>query len=136
MTHTERKLTAGDLEAVFLPGRGMLGVSLRLRGEEFLRRLENLDAAAAKGSTVGIPFLYPWANRLAVPCFRVAGRDVALDPSSPLLHRDDRGLLIHGVKWALLRGRSSRLSPTVSPPGWVGRTRSYWQFFRSATKSS
>jgi len=102
MTHTESKLTAGDLEAVFLPGRGMLGVSLRLRGEEFLRRLENLDAAAAKGSTAGIPFLYPWANRLAVPCFRVAGRDVALDPSSPLLHCDDRGLLIHGVKWALL----------------------------------
>jgi len=102
MNHTESKLTAGDLEAVFLPGRGMLGVSLRLRGEEFLRRLENLDAAAAKGSTAGIPFLYPWANRLAVPCFRVAGRDVALDPSSPLLHCDDRGLLIHGVKWALL----------------------------------
>jgi aldose 1-epimerase len=102
MNHTESKLTAGDLEAVFLPDRGMLGVSLRLRGEEFLRRLENLDAAAAKGSTAGIPFLYPWANRLAVPCFRVAGRDVALDPSSPLLHCDDRGLLIHGVKWALL----------------------------------
>ena len=102
MNHTESKMTAGDLEAVFLPGRGMLGVSLRLRGEEFLRRLENLDAAAVKGSTAGIPFLYPWANRLAAPRFRVAGRDVALDPSSPLLHCDDRGLLIHGVKWALL----------------------------------
>jgi len=95
-------MTAGDLEAVFLPNRGMLGVSLRLRGTELLRRLENLDAAAAKGSTAGIPLLYPWANRLAVPRFRVAGRDVALDPSSPLLHCDDRGLLIHGVKWALL----------------------------------
>jgi len=102
MNHTESKMNAGDLEAVFLPDRGMLGVSLRLRGTEFLRRLENLDAAAAKGSTAGIPLLYPWANRLAVPRFRVAGRDVALDPSSPLLHCDDRGLLIHGVKWALL----------------------------------
>jgi aldose 1-epimerase len=102
MNHTESKMNAGDLEAVFLPDRGMLGVSLRLRGTEFLRRLENLDAAAAKGSTAGIPLLYPWANRLAVPRFRVAGRDVALDPSLPLLHCDDRGLLIHGVKWALL----------------------------------
>ena len=102
MNNTESKMTAGDLEAVFLPDRGMLGVSLRLRGTEFLRRLENLDAAAAKGSTAGIPLLYPWANRLAVPCFRVADRDVALDPSSPLLPCDDRGLLIHGVKWALL----------------------------------
>jgi len=102
MSHAESKLTAGDLEAVFLPDRGMLAVSLRLRGEEFLRRLENLDAAAAKGSTAGIPFLYPWANRLAVPRFRVAGRDVALDPSSPLLHCDDHGFLIPRVKWALL----------------------------------
>jgi len=59
MNNTESKMTAGDLEAVFLPGRGMLGVSLRLRGEEFLRRLENLEAAAAKGSTAGIPLLYP-----------------------------------------------------------------------------
>jgi aldose 1-epimerase len=102
MNRAESKLVAGDLEAVFMPGSGMLGVSLRLRGEEFLRRLENLDAAAAKGSTAGIPFLYPWANRLAVPRFRVAGRDIALDPSSPLLHSDEHGLLIHGVRWALL----------------------------------
>ncbi len=102
MNHAESKLAAGDLQAVFLPGCGMIGVSLRLHGEEFLRRLENLDAAAAKGSTAGIPLLYPWANRLSVPRFRVAGRDVALDSSSPLLHCDDRGLLIHGVKWASL----------------------------------
>ncbi|HQE82776.1 MAG TPA: aldose 1-epimerase [Candidatus Hydrogenedentes bacterium] len=102
MTVTEYKLAAGLLEAVFLPGRGMLGVSLRHRGEELLRRLENLEAAAAKGSTAGIPLLYPWANRLAVPRYRAAGREVTLDPSSPLLHLDDQGLLIHGVRWALL----------------------------------
>ena len=29
MDTAEHKLTAGELEAVFLPGRGMLGVSLR-----------------------------------------------------------------------------------------------------------
>ena len=99
---TESKLIAGELEAVFLPGRGMLGVSLRHRGEELLRRLEDLEAAAAKGSTAGIPLLYPWANRLAVPRYRAAGREVTLDPSSPLLRPDERGLLIHGVRWSLL----------------------------------
>jgi aldose 1-epimerase len=102
MTGSEAKLVAGELEAVFLPGRGMLGVSLRHRGEELLRRLENLDAAAAKGSTAGIPLLYPWANRLSGTRFRAAGRDVALDPSSPLLHCDEHGLPIHGVRWSLL----------------------------------
>ena len=102
MSGTENKLVAGELEAVFLPGRGMLGVSFRHRGEELLRRLENLEAAAANGSTAGIPLLYPWANRLASPRYRVGGQDVTLDPSSPLLHRDEHGLSIHGVKWTLL----------------------------------
>jgi aldose 1-epimerase len=102
MTGSESKLVAGELEAVFLPGRGMLGISLRHRGEELLRRLENLDAAAAKGSTAGIPLLYPWANRLSGTRFHAAGRDVALDPLSPLLHCDEHGLPIHGVRWALL----------------------------------
>jgi aldose 1-epimerase len=51
-------LMAGDLEAVFLPSHGMLGASLRHRGVEILRRVENRETAAAKGSTAGIPFLY------------------------------------------------------------------------------
>ena len=42
-------LASGDLAAVFLPGRGMLGASLRHRGVEILRRVEDLEAAAAKG---------------------------------------------------------------------------------------
>ena len=73
---TARTLLAGDLEAVFLPAHGMLGASLRHRGEEILRRVEDLEAAAAKGSTAGIPLLPPWANRLAEPRYSVAGHDV------------------------------------------------------------
>ena len=95
-------LIAGDLEAVFLPGHGMLGASLRHRGLEMLRRVEDLDAAAANGSTAGIPFLHPWANRLAAIRYRAAGRDLNLDPSSPLLHLDAHGLPMHGVPWSLL----------------------------------
>jgi aldose 1-epimerase len=96
------RLAAGDLEAVFLPGRGMLGVSLTHHGTEILRRIEDLDAAAAKGSTAGIPLLHPWANRLDGLRYRAAGREVVLDPSSPLLHCDDHGLPMHGVPWARL----------------------------------
>jgi galactose mutarotase-like enzyme len=97
-----RTLVAGDLEAVFLPGYGMLGASLRHRNVEILRRIEDLAAAAARGSTAGIPLLHPWANRLAGSQYRVAGRDVNLDPSSPLLHLDEHGLPMHGVPWSLL----------------------------------
>jgi aldose 1-epimerase len=95
-------IVAGDLEAVFLPGCGMLGVSLRHQGIELLRRLEGLAAAAAKGSTAGIPLLHPWANRLASTRYSAAGREITLDPASPLLHVDENGLPIHGVPWAKL----------------------------------
>src|SRR5215468_5569832 len=97
-----RTIVAGNLEAVFLPRHGMLGASLRHQNVELLRRIEDLEAAAAKGSTAGIPLLYPWANRLSGFQYSVAGRDVVLDDSSPLLHLDDRGLPMHGVPWALL----------------------------------
>ena len=95
-------LVAGDLEAVFLPGRGMLCASFRHRGIEMLRRVEDLAAAAAKGSTAGIPLLHPWANRLAGLSYCAAGREVDLDASSPLLHLDAHGLPMHGVPWSLL----------------------------------
>src|SRR5438128_248739 len=99
---TARTLVAGDLEAVFLPDHGMLGASLRHRGVEILRRIEDLGAAAARGSSAGIPLLYPWANRLAEPRYRVLGQEVVLDKSSPLLHFDEHGLPMHGVPWPLL----------------------------------
>jgi aldose 1-epimerase len=97
-----RKLVAGDLEAIFLPGLGMLGASLRHRGVELLRRVDGLEDAAARGATAGIPLLHPWANRLAGPRYHAAGREVSLDPSSPLLHRDEHDLPIHGVPWSCL----------------------------------
>lgn len=100
---TARALRAGDLEAIFLPAHGMLGASLRHKGVEILGRVEDLQAAAAKGSSVGIPLLHPWANRLAEPRYRVLGREVPLDVSSPLLHFDEHGLPMHGVPWSVLR---------------------------------
>ena len=97
-----RTLVAGDLQAVLLPDHGMLVASLRYKGVEILRRVEDLKAAAARGSSAGIPLLYPWANRLAEPRYRVLGREVVLDISSPLLHFDEHRLPMHGVPWPLL----------------------------------
>ncbi len=109
-----RTLVAGDLAAVFLPAHGMLGASLTHRGVELLRRVDDLDVAAAAGTTAGIPLLYPWANRLDGERYRAAGRDVVLARSSPLVHRDMHGLPIHGVPW-------SRLAWTVieARPNWI-----------------
>jgi aldose 1-epimerase len=96
------RLAAGDLDALLLPDRGMLGASLRHQGEELLRRIDDLAAAAAKGSSTGIPLLHPWANRLAGPAYEAAGRRVTLDPASRLLHLDGNRLPMHGVGWAQL----------------------------------
>jgi aldose 1-epimerase len=96
---TAISLAAGDLEAVFLPGHGMLGISLTYRGAEILRRVDDLKAAAATGAVAGLPFLYPWANRLAGFRYDAAGRNVVLNPASPLLYFDTNGLPMHGVPW-------------------------------------
>ena len=95
-------LESSNLRAVFWPDAGMLGASLRYRGEELLRRIEDLDTARQKGSTAGIPLLYPWANRLAALRYVAAGKDVVLDTKSPVLHFDDHGLPMHGVPWGQL----------------------------------
>ena len=90
-------LTGADLEAAFVPEAGMVGCSLRHRGEELLGQREGLRAYAAHGGTMGIPLLHPWANRVARTRFEVAGREVALDAASPRVQLDPKGLPIHGL---------------------------------------
>lgn len=100
--HPAYRLTAGDLAATFLPGLGMLCASLTHRGEEMLGRGEDFDKYVQQGSTMGIPFLYPWANRLDGFRYAAAGKSVELDKSSPQLHLDGNGLPMHGVPGAKL----------------------------------
>jgi aldose 1-epimerase len=69
---------------------------------QVLRRISDLQTAAAKGSTAGIPLLHPWANRLDGLRYRAAGREVQLDASWPMLHLDVHGLPMHGVPWSRL----------------------------------
>jgi len=123
-------LASGELRATILPGYGMLVASLNWRGIELLRRIDDLESAMARGSTAGIPLLYPWANRLDGLRYNAAGRDVVLDPKSPLLHFDGNGLPIHGVPWALLAWQvmeSTSLSITASLD-WCGDLLSVFPF--------
>src|SRR5262245_5424907 len=87
----------GDLVARFATHVGMVGCSLRHRGEELLGLGGGLDAYVAEGKVFGIPLLYPWANRLADWSYSAAGQHVALDRDSPLLHGDEHCLPIHGA---------------------------------------
>src|SRR5262249_39145419 len=83
-----------ELEARFAAGAGMVGCSLRHRGDELLGLLGGLDAYVERGKTFGIPFLYPWANRLGAWGYEVAGRTVTLDPDAGVVRSDPHGLPI------------------------------------------
>ena len=76
----------------------MVCASLRHRGGELLCVRKGLEAYATSGSTMGVPLLYPWANRIARRRFEVLGRTVDLD-RAPHRFRDDAetGLPMHGA---------------------------------------
>lgn len=111
--HRVHTLAAGELVAAFRPEHGMLGISLKHRGEEILRLLDDLDEAAATGRSVGIPLLHPWANRLDGPRYAAAGKSVTLDPESPWLMRDWNQVIVHGVPWSKLEWRMIEGTDTV-----------------------
>jgi galactose mutarotase-like enzyme len=103
---------AAALEAAFVPSAGMLCCSLRHRGEELLAQNAGVDAYVQKGKTMGIPLLYPWANRLAAFDYTVGGRTVLVPHDEGLVHTDANGLPIHGViggrqAWELTGGVDS-----------------------------
>lgn len=68
-------LRAGPLEADVVPEAGMLVASLRHSGDELLGQRSGLEDWIAKGSTMGVPLLYPWVNRVANDRFGVGKRD-------------------------------------------------------------
>ena len=86
-----------DLHAVFVPAAGMVGASLRHRGDELLGQRGGVEAYAQKGSTMGIPLLHPWANRLDGMTYTAAGRTVTLRPDQAGLRLEEHGLPIHGL---------------------------------------
>src|ERR1700761_8719323 len=87
----------GGLVAVFVPEAGVIAGTRPPRGEELLGQRNGLRAYVDHYSTMGIPFLHPWANRLGAARFELAGREVDLDLPALPLKRDDAGLPIHGL---------------------------------------
>lgn len=100
-------LAAGPLEAEFAPRLGMAGVSLRHRGDELLDRQAGLRAYAHTGAVMGVPLLYPWANRLAGHDYTLDGHRVELPPGPPLIHCEEHALPIHGLLHATTHWRTT-----------------------------
>ena len=96
---------SSSLIATFVPAAGMIGTSLADDGVEFLGQRRGLDAYVTAGKTMGIPILYPWANRLSASEYDVNGTAVSLTAGTGGVRNDAHGVPIHGVLAAY--------------PGWV-----------------
>jgi galactose mutarotase-like enzyme len=92
----------------------MIGAALEHRGEELLGQRNGLPAYEAKGSTMGIPLLYPWANRLSGFLYDTAGKIVTIDPDSPLVRLDPNHLPIHGLLAANPHWQATQSDGTLS----------------------
>lgn len=120
MIRTMLTLRAGPLEADVVPECGMVVASLRAGGRELLGLRGGLKAYRERGSTFGVPLLYPFANRLSqVRCARIDASAARRDPS---------GLPIHGLPaargaWEVLERAPDRVraaldwdDPAFAPP--------------------
>ena len=102
-----------EIEVTFVPSAGMVACSLRHRGDELLGQRGGLSAYVERRSTMGIPLLHLWANRLSEFRFELAGREVDLERASTKL--DPNGLPIHGLLaadrgWEVLKADPAALS--------------------------
>ena len=80
---------------------------------------------------MGIPLLYPWANRLGHRGYEAAGRDVTLPDPDGRYPLDPDGLPIHGALPGDLVWEASPSSrvPTASTRAWPGTRRALLELF-------
>lgn len=88
---------SSSLTATYVPDAGMIATSLSDDGVELLGQRRGLEAYLSAGKTMGIPLLYPWANRLSAKTYEVAGEAVTLAPDAYGVRPDNNGLPIHGL---------------------------------------
>ena len=109
---------SSELEAQFVPDAGMIGISLTDSGAELLGQRRGLDAYVSAGKTMGIPILYPWANRLGANTYTAEGTTVTLTAGQHGLRTDPNGLPIHGVlaaypNWRVTHESANELTAEV-----------------------
>ena len=88
---------SSSVVAQYVPSAGMIGVSLTDSDVQLLGQRRGLDAYIEAGKTMGIPILYPWANRLGDRSYTVGDNEVALQPDAAGVRFDPNGLPIHGL---------------------------------------
>ena len=92
------KDNAAQVEAAIVPSFGNRTVRLLVHGQNVLHfPFERIPDAKADRSLNGIPFLAPWANRMAGGGFHADGHEFHFNEKSGPLRMDANGLPIHGM---------------------------------------
>jgi aldose 1-epimerase len=104
---------SSSLSATYVPAAGMICTSLADDDVEFLGQRRGLDAYVTDGKTMGIPILYPWANRLSATTYEVDGTTVSLTVGSDGVRADEHGAPIHGVLAAYPRWQATATDNTL-----------------------
>jgi galactose mutarotase-like enzyme len=96
----------------------MIGTSLSDDGVELLGQRRGLHAYLTTGKTMGIPILYPWANRLSANTYGVDGGAVTLTPGVGGVRTDQHGVVVHGVLaaypgWQVTEQTENRLTAEI-----------------------
>lgn len=106
---------ASQLTATYVPNAGMVATSLSDGGAELLGQRRGLQSYVSNHKTMGIPILYPWANRLSSNGYGVDGAVVTLTPGTGGVRTDAHGVPIHGTlagypDWQVTTQLESRLT--------------------------
>jgi aldose 1-epimerase len=113
---------SSPLTATFVPVAGMIGTSLRDGDDEYLGQRRGLDAYVTSGKTMGIPILYPWANRLSASKYGINGAVVTLTAGTGGVRTDEHGVPIHGVLsaypgWLVIHRSENKLTAVLDYGG-------------------
>ncbi|BBY18078.1 aldose 1-epimerase [Mycolicibacterium litorale] len=116
---------SSSVTATYVPAAGMICTSLAADGVEYLGQRRGVEAYITSGKTMGIPILYPWANRLSATKYPIDGAVVTLTPGVGGVRTDEHGVPIHGVLgayagWVVTERSDHRL---VADLDWGGTPR-------------
>lgn len=116
---------SSSVTATYMPTAGMICTSLADDGVEFLGQRRGVQAYITSGKTMGIPILYPWANRLSAAKYAIEGGVVTLTPGVAGVRTDEHGVPIHGVLGAYPGWAVSEQSDTtlVAEVNWSDKPR-------------
>src|SRR4051812_33717635 len=89
---------AHKTEVTVIPSLGNMAYRMMVNGKNaFYNPVQNLTELKAKPSMGGVPFLWPWANRIDQNAFFANGKKYSFDMELGNLRRDGNQKPIHGL---------------------------------------